>query len=30
MHKGASYDLTVPDGVSEGQSFQVALPAGAG
>ena len=30
MHEGASFDLTVPDGVTEGQSFQVALPAGAG
>jgi len=30
QHEGASYDLTVPDGVTEGQSFQVALPAGAG
>ena len=30
MHEGASYDLTVPDGVAEGQRFQVALPSGAG
>ena len=30
VHEGASYDLTVPDGIAEGQSFQVALPAGAG
>ena len=26
VHEGASYDLTVPDGVTEGQSFQVQLP----
>merc|ERR1719424_2821490 len=30
VHEGASYDLTVPDGVTEGQSFQVQLPSGAG
>ena len=26
VHEGASYDLTVPDGVTEGQSFLVQLP----
>ena len=30
QHEGASYDLTVPDGVTEGQSFQVALPSSGG
>ena len=30
IHEGASFDLTVPDGVTEGQNFQVALPASAG
>ena len=26
QHEGASYDVTVPDGVAEGQEFVVALP----
>ena len=30
VHEGASYDLTVPDGIAEGQSFQVALPSSGG
>ena len=26
QHEGASYDVTVPEGVAEGQEFVVALP----